>query len=86
MKRTSNEVRDELRAEYAPELFKNAVRGKYFEAYRRGTNVVILDADVARAFPTEKAVNDALRGLIPKKGASRAPSPRRKRSGQRAAG
>jgi hypothetical protein len=81
MKKTSNEIRDELRAEYEPELFKNAVRGKYFEAYRRGTNVVVLDADVARAFPTEKAVNDALRRLIPKK----APS-RRKRPAHRAAG
>ena len=43
-------------------------------------------ADVARAFPPEKAVNDALRRLIPKKVSSRATSPRRKRSGQRAAG
>ncbi len=86
MKRTSNEVRDELRAEYEPELFKKAVRGKYFEAYRRGTNVVILDADVAEAFPTEKAVNDALRRLIPKKRSSRAPSQPRKRSGHSASG
>lgn len=81
MKKSSNEVRDGLRAEYEPELFKNAVRGKYFEAYRRGTNVVILDADVARAFPTEKAVNDALRRLISKKLPSR-----RKRPSRRAAG
>jgi hypothetical protein len=81
MKKTSNELRDELRAEYEPELFKNAVRGKYFAAYRRGTNVVSLDADVARAFPTEKAVNDALRRLISKK-----PAARRKRPAPRAAG
>jgi len=85
MKKSSNEFRDELRAEYKPELFKNAVRGKYLAAYRRGTNVVILDSDVARAFPTEKAVNDALRRLIPKKAPSH-PKTRRKRQTRRAAG
>jgi uncharacterized DUF497 family protein len=85
MKKSRNEFQDELRAEYEAELFKNAVRGKYFAAYRRGTNVVILDSDVARAFPTEKAVNDALRRLIPKK-ASPPAKARRKRQVGRAAG
>lgn len=84
MKKGRNEFHDELRAEYEPELFENAVRGKYFSAYRRGTNVVILDSDVARAFPTEKAVNDALRALIPKKPPQA--KARRKRQGRRAAG
>ena len=69
MKKTSSEPVDELRPEYGPEHFKNAVRGKYFEAYRRGTNVVILDADVAQAFPSEKAVNKALRRLMAPKSA-----------------
>jgi len=37
------------------------VRGKYVERYRAGTNVVLLAPDVAQAFPTEDAVNEALR-------------------------
>jgi len=53
---------DELRAEYDIDDFKGkGVRGKYLKSYRAGTNVVLLDADVASAFPDAKAVNDALR-------------------------
>ena len=44
-----------------------AVRGKYVERYREGTNLVLLDPDVAAAFPDAKAVNDALRQLLEKK-------------------
>jgi hypothetical protein len=44
--------------------FSNAVRGKYYEQYRQGTNVVLLDADVANVFPNAAAVNDALRLLV----------------------
>jgi hypothetical protein len=40
---------------------KDGVRGKYVERYRAGTNVVLLAPDVAQAFPTEDAVNEALR-------------------------
>jgi hypothetical protein len=39
------------------------VRGKYAERYARGTNVVLLDPDVAEKFPTSAAVNEALRRL-----------------------
>ena len=39
------------------------VRGKYVERYRQGTNVVLLDPDVAEKFPTSEAVNEALRRL-----------------------
>jgi len=53
---------DELRPEYdLRELLKGGVRGKYVERYRAGTNLVLLDPDVAKAFPSEKAVNEALR-------------------------
>ncbi|MFH1117642.1 MAG: hypothetical protein V1792_27300 [Pseudomonadota bacterium] len=55
---------DELRAEYRREDLGNGVRGKYLESYRSGTNLVLLSPDVAEAFPTEEAVNDALRSLI----------------------
>ena len=40
---------------------KGGVRGKYVACYRAGTNVVLLAPDVAQAFPTEEAVNEALR-------------------------
>lgn len=53
---------DDTRAEYD---FSGGVRGKYAEAYRRASNVVVLDPEVAEAFPNAKSVNDALRGLLP---------------------
>jgi hypothetical protein len=57
-----DELEDELRPEYdLPRLLKDAVRGKYAERYKAGTNVVVLDPDVAQAFPTTEAVNEALR-------------------------
>jgi hypothetical protein len=55
---------EELRPEYRREELGPGVRGKYFEAYRKGTHLVLLSPDVAKAFPTEEAVNDALRSLI----------------------
>lgn len=56
---------DELRPEYdLKKLLKGAVRGKYAARYRAGTNLVLLDPDVAKEFPNEKAVNDALRLVI----------------------
>ena len=55
---------DDLRPEYRREDLGPGVRGKYLEAYRGGTNVVVLSPDVAKAFPTEEAVNKALRALI----------------------
>jgi hypothetical protein len=55
---------DELRPEYKREDLGVGVRGKYFEEYRKGTNLVLLSPDVAKVFPTEEAVNEALRSLI----------------------
>jgi len=72
---------DELRPEYSREDFGPGVRGKHLESYRSGTNLVLLSPDVAKAFPTEEAVNDALRSLI--KLAERCVS-RTKRSGRHA--
>ncbi len=54
----------ELRTEYCREDLGRGVRGKHFESYQRGTNLVLLSPDVAKAFPTEESVNDALRSLI----------------------
>ena len=44
--------------------FSKGVRGKYYKRYNAGTNVVLLDRDVSKAFPDSEAVNDALRSLI----------------------
>jgi hypothetical protein len=55
---------DELRPEYKREDLGVGVRGKYLEEYRKGTNLVLLSPDVAKVFPTEEAVNEALRSLI----------------------
>ena len=51
----------EMRPEYD---FSGGVRGKYVDRYRRGTNVVLLDPELAVAFPDSKSVNDALRALV----------------------
>jgi uncharacterized protein (DUF4415 family) len=45
------------------------VRGKYFESYRQGTNVVLLDPDVAEAFRSSESVNAALRQFLAEHGA-----------------
>lgn len=56
---------DDLRPEYdLRQLLKRAERGKYAERYQEGTNLVLLDPEVAKAFPSEQAVNDALRLVI----------------------
>jgi hypothetical protein len=64
-KKTKNEMDYDLRPEYdLKKLLKGAMRGKYAAQYRAGTNLVLLDPDVAKIFSNEKAVNDALRLVI----------------------
>ncbi|MBX7235564.1 MAG: hypothetical protein K1X65_14355 [Caldilineales bacterium] len=64
-KNYSGEMDDELRPEYdLHTLLKDGVRGKYAARYREGTNLVLLEPDVASAFPDEAAVNEALRLVI----------------------
>lgn len=55
---------DELRPEYDLSKLKGRVRGKYVERYRQGTNLVLIQPDVAEAFPDADSVNEALRFLI----------------------
>ena len=65
MKKRNNSMKDELRPEYDLRLLlKGGVRGKYARRYQAGTNLVLLDPDVRRAFRREKAVNDVLRLVI----------------------
>ena len=58
------DLNDELRPEYDETLLKNGIRGKYAKQYAAGTNIVRLDPDVAAAFPSEEAVNEALRFVL----------------------
>jgi hypothetical protein len=45
--------------------FSKGIRGKYAERYKKGTNVIVIDPDVAEYFSDSKAINDALRSIIP---------------------
>jgi hypothetical protein len=57
---TDKATETEMRAEYD---FSRGLRGKYARRYAQGTNVVVLEADVAKIFPNAAAVNDSLRAL-----------------------
>lgn len=45
--------------------FSHGVRGKYAKEYAKGTNIAILDPEVARVFHDSRSVNEALRSLLP---------------------
>ena len=63
--KSKDERADELRPEYdLATLLKEGVRGKYTKRHRQGTNLVLLSPDVARDFPNDEAVNEALRLVI----------------------
>ena len=65
MKTRKRRMNDELRPEYdLGQLLKGGVRGKYAKRYHAGTNLVLLDPDIRKAFRSERAVNDALRVVI----------------------
>jgi hypothetical protein len=55
---------DDLRAEYDFASMPGGVRGKYVKRYRQGVNLALLDPEVAEAFPTDAAVNEALRTVL----------------------
>ena len=64
MKKAKSELNDWSRPEYKRSDFGELVRGKYAKRIRKSTNVIVLDPQVAKVFPNDEAVNDALRGLI----------------------
>ena len=64
MKKASRKQGDDLRPEYDFSSLKGAVRGKYHRRFRAGTNLVRLEPDLAKAFPTDEAVNEALRTVV----------------------
>ena len=69
---------DELRPEYKLSDFKSkGVRGKYYKRIMaEGTNVVLLDRDVQKAFPDSITVNEALRSILRTRRSQRSPSSR----------
>ena len=64
MKKTQPKVVDELRPEYDFASMRGGVRGKYVDRVREGTNIVLIEPEVSEAFPTELAVNEALKGVL----------------------
>ncbi len=57
-------VKEEMRPDYKREDLGKGARGKYSSAYKEVHNIVLLDPEVAKAFPNEEAVNEALKSLI----------------------
>ena len=64
MRKVSRKTVDELRAEYKRSDFGPLVRDKYAQRVAESTNIVVLQPQVAKAFPNDRAVNKALRGLL----------------------
>ncbi len=64
MKNAKSELNDWGRPQYKRSDFDELVRGKYAKRMRESSNVVILEPDVAKAYPNDEAVNNALRSLM----------------------
>lgn len=75
---------DDLRPEYDLARLKGGVRGKYYQQATAGTNLVLLEPDVARAFPDSSSVNRALR-LLHEVATSSSSRSRKSASGRRKA-
>ena len=83
MKKVKRDTGPEMKASYKRSDFGVMVRGKYVDRIKEGTNVVLLDPDVAKAFPNDKAVNDALRKVMAEVGkqsnSENSPAPAKRR-------
>jgi hypothetical protein len=64
MKKVNQNETSDLRPEYDFAAMKGGVRGKSVKRLREGTNIVLLHPEIAEAFPTEGAVNEALPGIL----------------------
>ena len=64
MKKPSTKMDDQDIPELKREQLGKGVRGKYFARVSKGSNLVLLNDKVAKAFPTGEAVNEALLGLL----------------------
>jgi hypothetical protein len=79
-KKSATKKIDELRREYDLNKLGPAVRGKYFGRATAGTNLVLIEPDLAKKFPDSTAVNRALRLLLDAAGAANKPSSQRRRT------
>ncbi len=82
-KKAESPEADELRPEYDFSAMKGGVRGKYVERYRAGTNLALLEPDLAEAFPTDQAVNEALRAILKAAAGIQRPPPATKTTDRR---
>lgn len=80
MKRAPTNKVDELRPEYDLSKLKGGVRGKYYEQARAGTNLVLIEPDLANVFPDTESVNRALRLLADTAEAAAGPTRRTRRA------
>jgi hypothetical protein len=64
MKKARNSKSDEMRAQYKRSDFKKLERGKFYQRVVAGSNVVVLDPKVAKAFPSSAIVNQTLNDLL----------------------
>ena len=80
MKKTSRNATGDLRPEYKRSDFGTLVRGTYAQQVIEATNVVVLDPKVAKAFPNDRAVDKALRGLLRNRKSSARPTTRSTRT------
>jgi hypothetical protein len=64
MKRAERQQNDEVRPEYDFAHMKGGTRGKYEKRLREQSNIVLLEPEIAEAFPNDAAVNQALRGVL----------------------
>jgi hypothetical protein len=55
---------EEMRAEYRREDLGKGVRGKHYEEFKKGSNLVLLTPELSKIFPTNEAVNTALSSLV----------------------
>ncbi|MCC6586517.1 MAG: hypothetical protein IT168_07345 [Bryobacterales bacterium] len=72
--------RDELRQEYDVTRLEGGVRGKYYSRAKAGTNIVLIEPDLALLFPDSESVNRALRVLA--EAAQSVKAPRRRDKSQ----
>ena len=63
-KASSKQQDDDLRPEYDFSSLKGGVRGKYYRRFQASTNIARIAPDLARVFPTDEAVNEALRTVV----------------------
>ena len=68
MSKAESEADDDLRPEYDASTLGPGVRGKHLKRYQAGTNLALLTPEVRAAYPTDEAVNQALRSLLAARG------------------